>query len=144
MWVSYCTCNIIRDVNLWFSKCEWNVNLFCDNDVIIRKKWQKDLHFWSTHFFKNIVLQSISRNILQTPPADDTLAGNFTRSNSIILVEDLIRWKGGFELFFDWPLSGWYWKQNYCWYVIKKNTCISVTDILLHGSVHKGCYIYNS
>ena len=45
------------------------------------------------------MLQSISRNILQTPPADDTLAGNFTRSNSIILVEDLIRWKGGFELF---------------------------------------------
>ena len=35
LWASYYTCNIIRDVNLWFSKCRWKVNLFCYNQVII-------------------------------------------------------------------------------------------------------------
>ena len=79
----------------------WNYDFqnMSDNDVILRKKWQKDLRFWSTHFFENIVLQSISRNILETPPSDDTLVGNFSGQKSIILVEDLIRWMGGFEMF---------------------------------------------
>ena len=40
---------------------------------------------------------SISRHFLQTPSSDDILAGKFTLSNSIILVEDLVKWKTGFE-----------------------------------------------
>ena len=32
-------------------------------------------------------------------PRDDTLSRNFTLSNSIILVEDRIMWKDGFEIF---------------------------------------------
>ena len=48
---------------------------------------------------ENVLLLSISSNSLQTPSLDDILLGNFTLSNSIILVEDLIRWKRGFEIF---------------------------------------------
>ena len=102
LWASYYTCNIIRDVNLWFSKCRWKVNLFCYNQVIIiywLKKWSKTSCFWSTHYFENVPLLSISRNSLQLPSLDDILSGNFTLSNSIILVEDLIRWKRYFEIF---------------------------------------------
>ena len=40
---------------------------------------------------------SISRYFLQTPSSDDILAGKFTWSNSIILVEGLVKWKTGFE-----------------------------------------------
>ena len=48
---------------------------------------------------ENVLLLSISSNSLQTPSLDDILLGNFTLSNSAILVEDLIRWKRGFEIF---------------------------------------------
>ena len=41
----------------------------------------------------------ISINSLQTLSLDHILLGNFTLSNSIILVEDLIRGKRGFEIF---------------------------------------------
>ena len=44
---------------------------------------------------------------------------------------------------FDWPLCGWYIKYKYCWYVLK-NLYISNTHPILWGSVHTGCYIYNS
>ena len=50
-------------------------------------------------FFENVLLLSILRNSLQTPSLDDTLLGNFTLSNSVILVEDLIKWKRCFEIF---------------------------------------------
>ena len=75
--------------------------MFYDNHVITSKRGEKDLHFWSTHYvcFENIVVLSISRKTLQTPPSDDILEVNFTWSNSITLVEDLIKWKAGFERF---------------------------------------------
>ena len=40
------------------------------------------------HIFEAI---SILKNFLQTPSLDDKFCGNLTFSNSIILVEDLIR-----------------------------------------------------
>ena len=43
----------------------------------------------------------ISCNFLQTPSSDDILAGNFTWSNSIILVESVVRWKRNFEKCFS-------------------------------------------
>ena len=49
--------------------------------------------------FENVLLLSISRNFLQTSPLDDMLLGNFTLPNSIISVNDLIRWTRGFEIF---------------------------------------------
>ena len=50
-------------------------------------------------FFEKLLLLSISRNLVQTPSSDDIVLGNFTFSNWIILVEDQIRWKKGFEIF---------------------------------------------
>ena len=52
-------------------------------------------------FFENVdsFLLPISRTSLQTPSLDDIHLGNFTLSNSIILVEDLIRGERGFEIF---------------------------------------------
>ena len=41
----------------------------------------------------------ISRNFLETPSYNDIFFGNFRLSNSIILVEDLIRWNRGFQIF---------------------------------------------
>ena len=54
------------------------------------------LKYW--FFFENLQEPSVSKNSLQTPSLDHALLGNFTLSNSIILVEDLIRWKRGFEI----------------------------------------------
>ena len=42
---------------------------------------------------------SISRNSLETPSLNDIFLGNFTLSNLIILVENLIRWNRRFEMF---------------------------------------------
>ena len=55
--------------------------------------------FLKYSFFENVLLLLISRNSLQTPSLGDTLFGNFTLSNSVISVKDLIRWKRGFEIF---------------------------------------------
>ena len=51
-------------------------------------------------FFENILLLTVSRNSLQTLSSVDIILGNFTLSNSAILVEDLIGWKRCFEIFF--------------------------------------------
>ena len=50
-------------------------------------------------FFENLQVPSISKNSFQTPSLDNTVLGNFTLSNAIISVEDLIKWKRGFEIF---------------------------------------------
>ena len=42
---------------------------------------------------------SISRNSLEAPSLKDIFLGNFTLSNLIILVEDLIRWDRDFKIF---------------------------------------------
>ena len=41
---------------------------------------------------------SVSKNSHETPSLNDIFLGNFTLSNSIILVENLIRWNRGFEM----------------------------------------------
>ena len=50
-------------------------------------------------FFEDVPLLSIFRNSLQTPSLDYIFLGNFTLSNSIILVEGLVRSNRGFEMF---------------------------------------------
>ena len=62
------------------------------------KKYKK-IHVFELVFFENLLLLLFSKNSLQTPSLDDILLGNFTLSNSIILVEDLIRPKRGFEIY---------------------------------------------
>ena len=49
--------------------------------------------------FENVLLPLITRNLFQTPSLDDKILRNFTLSNSIISVKDLIRRKTGFEIF---------------------------------------------
>ena len=48
---------------------------------------------------ENVLLLSISRISPQTLSLYNILSGNFTLSNSIILVENLIRGKRAFEIF---------------------------------------------
>ena len=62
------------------------------------KKYKK-IHVFEIVFFENLLLLLFSKNSLQTPSLDDILLGNFTLPNSIILVEDLIRPKRGFEIY---------------------------------------------
>ena len=50
-------------------------------------------------FFENVLLLSISRNSLQRSSLSHIRLENFTLSNSIILVEELISWKRCFEIF---------------------------------------------
>ena len=52
----------------------------------LKKKRQENSLFWSTHFLKAASL-------------DDLILRNFTLSNWIILVEELIRWKESFKIF---------------------------------------------
>ena len=68
-------------------------------NLLTEKKDKKTYVFWSTHFFKNVLLLSIPRNYLQTWFLDYILLGNFTLPKSIISAKDLIRWKKGFEKF---------------------------------------------
>ena len=48
--------------------------------------------------FLNALLLSISRNSLQTPSLDGILLESFILSNSVILVEELIKRKRSFEI----------------------------------------------
>ena len=89
--------------------------MFCDNHVKIKKKkkkGQEDLRFWSTQLFENMLLLSISRNSLQAPSSDNIFTENFTWSNSIILMEDLIRRKRGFEIFLIDHYASDIWNKN--------------------------------
>ena len=73
--------------------------MLCDNHLIItRIKGKKIYIFEGTHYFENIRLLLISRDSIHTLSSDDILAGNFTWSNSTILVEDVIKWKKDFEI----------------------------------------------
>ena len=64
------------------------------------KKKKKSVHVFEIFiFWKLAVIFPISRSSLQAASLDDILFGNFTLSNSVILVKDLVRWKRGFEIF---------------------------------------------
>ena len=66
-----------------------------------KRKGKKIYVFEALIFFENILLLSISRNSLQTPSSGDINEGNFSLSNSIIFVEDLIKWKRGLKHFWS-------------------------------------------
>ena len=78
-----------------------------------------------------MLLLSTSRNSLQAPASDDILARNFTLSNPIILVEGLVSWKRGFEIFLI---------DHYTVGIGNKNITgsISVTHPILCWSVYTG------
>ena len=59
-----------------------------------------------------MLLLSISKNFLQSPSSDDTLSANSTWSDSFILVEGLIRLKGGFNIFLIDHYVGDIWNKN--------------------------------
>ena len=60
---------------------------------LLTVKNNKKLTFLKYFFFWELA------GTVQTPFLDHALLGNFTLPDSIILVEDLIRWKRGFEIF---------------------------------------------
>ena len=64
-----------------------------------QKRYKKVHVFRVLIFVEDATLLSFWRNSFQTPSLDDKSLGNFTLSNSIILVEDLKRWNKGFEIF---------------------------------------------
>ena len=67
---------------------------------LLTEKIDKKIHdFEVLVFFENLLLLSITESSLQTSCWDDIILGNFTLPNSISLVENLIRWKRGFEIF---------------------------------------------
>ena len=68
-------------------------------NLLTEKKDSKIHVFEVLLFFVNVMWLSISRNSLQALYLDDKLLGNFTLPNLIILVEDLIRWKRGIDVF---------------------------------------------
>ena len=68
------------------------------NNFVVEKNGKK-IHVFKYSFFRKRTALPISINYLQTPFLDDILLRNFTLSNSIVLLEDRITWKGGFEVF---------------------------------------------
>ena len=64
-------------------------------DLLTEKKDKKT--FLKYSFFENALLLPISWNCLQEPYLDDILLETLTLSNSVIFVENIIRWKGDFE-----------------------------------------------
>ena len=65
----------------------------------LKKKIIREFMFLKYSLFGNVLLLSISRNSLWTPPLDDILLVNFKLSNSINSMKDLIGWKRGFAIF---------------------------------------------
>ena len=58
-------------------------------------------------------------------------------------MEDLIRCKRGFEIFLIEHFAGDVGNKNIAGKYLK-NSCVSVTHLVLGRSVHTGCSIYNS
>ena len=113
-------------------KCEWKVNLFCDNHATITcwlKKRTINSRFWSTHFFENIIFRWHT-------------FGKFYIANFNYLVEDLIRWKRGFKRFLIDQYAGDTGNKNIAG-KYQNNSCISGIHLILDGPVYIGWYIYN-
>ena len=110
---------------------------------LLAEEKDKKITFLKYDFFKNVVLLSISRNSLQTPSLHGILLRNFILSNSIILVEILIKWKRCFEIFLNDQCAGDIGNKNIAVHYLK-NSCISVSHPILGGSVHTWWCIYNS
>ena len=65
---------------------------------LLTEQRMRKFTFLKYSFFENVLLLVILRNSLQTPSLDDIPLGNFTLSNSVILVEHIIMWRRGFEI----------------------------------------------
>ena len=66
---------------------------------LLTVKNNKKIHVFEVLIFLKTYWYCQSQGILFKHYLDHALLRNFTWSNSIILVEDLIRWKRGFEIF---------------------------------------------
>ena len=102
LWASYHTCDIIRDINLWFQNVAkikfvlWQpgyYNLLTEKKDIRKFTLLKCSFSWKRTFTVN--LKTFSSNTIFRWYT----FSNFISSNSIILVEDLIKWKRCFEIF---------------------------------------------
>ena len=116
LWVFHYTCNIIRDVKLWFSKCGRKVNLFCDNQVILtywlRNRIRK-LAFLKYSFFLKctgtVNLKKFSSNTIFTW---------YTFGKFYIVKFNCFSGRPNkvqemFWNIFDWSLCWWYWKYHW-------------------------------
>ena len=116
LWVFHYTCNIIRDVKLWFSKCGRKVNLFCDNQVILtywlRNRIRK-LAFLKYSFFLKctgtVSLKKFSSNTIFTW---------YTFGKFYIVKFNCFSGRPNkvqemFWNIFDWSLCWWYWKYHW-------------------------------
>ena len=116
LWVFHYTCNIIRDVKLWFSKCGRKVNLFCDNQVLITY-WLKNrirkLTFLKYSFFWKCIgtvnLKKFSSNTIFTW---------YTFGKFYIVKFNYFSGRPNkvqemFWNIFDWSLCWWYWKYRW-------------------------------
>ena len=71
------------------------------------KMWTKSKFvLWQPHYYNSLTDKKDNKinffeviTFFKTPSLDYILLGNFILSNSIILLEDLVRWKRGFEIF---------------------------------------------
>ena len=73
---------------------------FCDNQFIDWKKKDKKIHgFEVLNFFSKRTVTTNLNKLSSNANVRWYIFGNFTLSNSNILVEGLIRWKGCFEIF---------------------------------------------
>ena len=68
-------------------------------NLLTVKNYKKINVFEVLIFLESLQVLSVSRNALQTPSIDHSLLENFTLSDSIIPVEDIMSWIKGFEIF---------------------------------------------
>ena len=108
MWASYYTCNIIRDVNQWFSKCGWKENLFCDIYFNItywlKKRIAKFTFLMYSFFWEN----TFSVNVKKLPSNAIFrwyIFGEFYIIKFNILVKHLVRPNRCFEIFLIDPCA---------------------------------------
>ena len=114
LYASSYTCNIVRDVNLWFSKCARKESLFCDNRVIITywlKKRIKNSRFRSTLFWKLAVTVNLKKF------SSNTIFRWYTFGKFYIFKFKYFSGRPNevkemFWTIFNSPLCWWYWKKN--------------------------------
>ena len=114
--VFHYTCNIIRDAKLWFSKCGWKVNLFCDNQVKITYSLKNRIRkftflrysfFWKRTDTLNLMKIS-SKTIFTWYTFGKFYIAKFSYFSGRPNKVKEILWN-----IFDWPLCLWYWKYRW-------------------------------
>ena len=111
---------------------------------LLTDKKDKKIHVFEVLiFFENILSLSVSRNFLQVPSLVDIILGNFSLSNSTIVVKDLISWKRRFEIILI----------DHCASDIAKKNIADKYKVFLYQchppytrrpTPYTGCYISNS